>query len=66
MCDLQGGFSLATAFFYETGGDVFIITNWHNVVGKDPLTGKELRPHRSPLYLMAKWPATTHGTVSED
>ena len=59
MCDLQGGFGLATAFFYETGGDIFIITNWHNVVGKDPLTGEELNPYRSPLHLMAKWPVAT-------
>ena len=39
MCDLQGGFSLGTAFFYECEGATFIVTNWHNVTGKHSLTG---------------------------
>ena len=56
MCDLQGGFSLGTAFFYECEDETFIITNWHNVTGKDPLTGAPLHSKRSPLYIRAKWP----------
>ena len=56
MCDLQGGFSLGTAFFYEYEHETFIITNWHNVTGKDPLTGAPLDSERSPLYIRAKWP----------
>ena len=56
MCDLQGGFSLGTAFFYESEGETFIITNWHNLTGKDPLTGTPLHPTRSPVYIQAKWP----------
>ena len=39
MCDTQGGIALATAFFYECEGEIFVITNWHNVTGKHHLTG---------------------------
>ena len=56
MCDLQGGISLGTAFFYEFEGETFVITNWHNVTGKHPQTGTPLDPDRSPLYIRAKWP----------
>src|SRR4030081_2944211 len=31
-----------TAFFYKSSDDIFLITNWHNVTGVDPLTGKAL------------------------
>ncbi len=57
MLDLQGVISLGTAFFYEHEGENFIITNWHNVVGKHPHTGKALHDQRSPIQLAAKWPA---------
>ena len=30
--------SSATAFTYEHGDDVFLVTNWHNVTGRDPVT----------------------------
>ncbi len=56
MCDQQGGFALGTAFFYECEGEMFIITNWHNVTGKHPLTGESLHAERSPYYIRAKWP----------
>ena len=56
MCDMQGGFSLGTAFFYECEGETVIITNWHNVTGKHPQTGAELDAMRSPSYIRAKWP----------
>ena len=59
MCDLQGGISLGTAFFYEYGGETFVITNWHNVTGKHPLTGESLDHQRSPVYMRAKWPVVT-------
>ena len=59
MCDLQGGISLGTAFFYECEGETFVITNWHNVTGKHPLTGEPLDSERSPLYIRAKWPAVS-------
>ena len=56
LCDRQGGIALGTAFFYQMEDDTFIITNWHNVTGRHPLTGEPLHPERSPLYIQAKWP----------
>ena len=56
MCDLQGGISVGTAFFYEVEDETFVITNWHNVTGKNALTGIPLDSNRSPLYIRAKWP----------
>ena len=56
MCDKAGGFSLGTAFFYQFENETFIITNWHNVTGKDPISGESLHFERSPLYIQAKWP----------
>ena len=56
LCDQQGGIGLGTAFFYQVENATFIITNWHNVTGKHPITGKPLHPERSPLYIRAKWP----------
>ena len=61
MCDLQGGISLGTAFFYECGGETFVITNWHNVTGKHPHTGEFLNSNRIPLFMRAKWPKVSDG-----
>jgi hypothetical protein len=36
--------SLGTAFIWKDSGQHFLITNWHNVTGKDPRTGKHLSP----------------------
>lgn len=36
--------ALGTAFVWEDTGRHFIITNWHNLTGKDPRTGKHLSP----------------------
>ncbi len=63
MCDLQGGISLGTAFFYEYEDETFVITNWHNVTGKHPLTGTPLDSERSPLFIRAKWPVITGSHV---
>ena len=56
MCDMQGGIGLGTAFFYEADGKNFVITNWHNVTGKNPRTGQPLHKERTPLFMRAKWP----------
>lgn len=32
--------SSGTGFIYESEGDFYLITNWHNVSGKNPITGK--------------------------
>lgn len=34
--------SVATSFVWETDSEKFLITNWHNVSGIDPFTGKHL------------------------
>lgn len=36
---LAGG----TAFFYELDSRLFLVTNWHNVTGRNPDTGKPIR-----------------------
>ena len=59
MCDQQGGIGLGSAFFYELEGETFIITNWHNITGKDPMTGDPLHRERSPLYMRAKLAVVT-------
>ncbi len=32
--------SSGTGFIYELGGSHYLITNWHNVSGRNPLTGE--------------------------
>ena len=57
MCDLRGGIGLGTAFFYEADGENFIITNWHNVAGKNAFTGGHIHKEgRTPTFMRAKWP----------
>jgi hypothetical protein len=34
--------SLGTAFTWEENGRLYLITNWHNVTGRDPNTGRHL------------------------
>ena len=63
MCDLQGGIGLGTAFFYEHEDETFIITNWHNLTGKHPLTGLPLHSERSPMYVLAKWPVVNDSVI---
>ena len=57
MCDDQGSISTGTAFVYETHGRQFLITNWHNVAGRDPFTGQPLQDRavaRFPTFVKAK------------
>ena len=57
MCDDQGGISSATGFIYDQNGELFLITNWHNVAGKDPFTGEPVLDQavgRFPTYIKAK------------
>lgn len=45
-----GGHSASgTAFFYEHAGDSYLVTNWHNVSGRDPYT-------KAPLLGSAMFP----------
>ena len=34
--------AIGTAFFYKLNNDSFLVTNWHNVTGINPATGKAL------------------------
>ena len=34
--------SIGTAFVWKSEGRLYLITNWHNVSGKDPNTGKHI------------------------
>lgn len=53
MFDGNGLISTGTAFFYETNEENFLITNWHNISGKNFLT-KEKLTGRFPTYIKAK------------
>jgi len=53
ICDDNGVISTASAFIFASGERHFLITNWHNVSGKDFLTG-ELLCGRAPTYLKAR------------
>ncbi|KJH62118.1 serine protease family protein [Acinetobacter calcoaceticus] len=46
----------ATAFFYDFKDQIYLITNWHNITGKNALTNQPLNqdsalPHSLSLYL---------------
>lgn len=64
MCDEQGGISLGTAFFYEFQRRTFLVTNWHNITGKHPLSGESLDSKRSPIFLNAKLPVRNEDAES--
>ena len=38
-------FSTASSFLYSFENRMFLITNWHNVTGKNPFTGEPLSSH---------------------
>lgn len=62
--DLGGQIAVGTAFHYHHNGQRFIVTNWHNVTGRDFFSGKNLTAlARMPLWIevhTASWqsPAT--------
>jgi hypothetical protein len=41
-----GGYELAsaTAFFYKSDGNLYLVSNWHNYAGRDPKTFDPLSP----------------------
>lgn len=55
MCDRAGIMSSGTAFFYECEGRRFLVTNWHNVSGRDVFTKQKIDPAgRVPQFLFVK------------
>ncbi|AZC52265.1 hypothetical protein C4K35_4696 [Pseudomonas chlororaphis subsp. piscium] len=53
MYDDAGMTSTGSAFFYEFKGEIYLITNWHNLSGKHFLT-KEPLSGRFPTYIDLK------------
>ena len=52
MHDLGGEISTATAFHYAYNGERFIVTNLHNVTGRNFFNGKALNGHaRTPMWI---------------
>jgi hypothetical protein len=48
--------SLGTAFVWKHGSDHYLVTNWHNVSGKDPRTGQHLsKTLAEPDQVKAWW-----------
>lgn len=47
--------SLGTAFVWQAGNDHFLITNWHNVSGRNPNTGKHLSPTAAEPDRLRVW-----------
>ncbi|RWM26888.1 serine protease [Mesorhizobium sp.] len=47
--------SQGTGFFWRVGGEYFLITNWHNVSGKHPVTGKHLSPTLAEPNAIRVW-----------
>jgi hypothetical protein len=54
MYDDQGLISTGTAFFYAYAEEWFLVTNWHNISGKNFLNKKPLTKSRFPTYIKAK------------
>src|SRR5437762_12869718 len=36
--------AIATGFFWQSAGEFYLITNWHNVTGWDPINNKSMSP----------------------
>jgi hypothetical protein len=47
--------SLGTAFLWEKEGKYWLITNWHNLSGRDPNTGKHLSPKAAEPNKIRAW-----------
>lgn len=43
--ETQQKLASATGFVYERGEKIYLITNWHNVTGKNPITKKQISEH---------------------
>lgn len=64
----QQRLGIATAFLWRTAGPHFLITNWHNVTGRNPLTGQCLSSHGGvpdniKVYFCEPAPSTSRQTM---
>jgi hypothetical protein len=48
-------FGVATAFTWTEAGESFLVTNWHNVSGRDPNTGGHLSSHAGEPNRLRVW-----------
>lgn len=60
--------SAATGFVWGHGGSYYLVTNWHNVTGKDPNTGKHLsrtaaEPNRVLAFFSGKGDLRTRPVI---
>ncbi|AZO29998.1 trypsin-like peptidase domain-containing protein [Mesorhizobium sp. M1B.F.Ca.ET.045.04.1.1] len=51
----QTNLSQGTGFIWQTENDFFLITNWHNVSGKNPFTGKHLSNTLAEPNIVRAW-----------
>ena len=63
--DEQGTLGTGSAFFYEVDDRWFLITNWHIVSGRHPLTKEPLGEGRRPTSLQAKLFSTEAGAAGQ-
>ncbi len=45
FCYGNQGLGVATVFFWSCGESIYLITNWHNVTGVNPITGENIHRH---------------------
>ena len=65
MWDRQGIISTGSGFFFELGGEWFLVTNWHNFAGRHAFTKEPLiQPARFPEYIKVKFASYLDGTTS--
>ncbi len=64
MHDDQGLISTGTAFFYSLDDEWFLVTNWHNISGKNFLTKDPISGLRFPTYIKAKISAYIGGRIN--
>jgi S1-C subfamily serine protease len=58
--------ALATGFFWQNAGDFYLITNWHNVTGWDPINNRSMsssgiQPTHIEMPLLLKSSTTADG-----
>ncbi|CAM3482466.1 trypsin-like peptidase domain-containing protein [Pseudoalteromonas maricaloris] len=62
MFDDHGLISTGTAFFYSLNNEWFLVTNWHNISGKNFITKDPISGSRFPTYIKAKISAYINDT----
>lgn len=53
----------STGFFYQEGGHNYLVTNWHVITGKHPVTGDHLHPSHAEPNRLKIWQHRTDGDL---